>query len=93
VWLPLTSNGPPVGPVTIPLELELSPQSIVAVKSLTVPNGLASVRVATFPLNGFRTTDGAAQVAAIGASATFAVDVAVAELLALSTSVIFTLTV
>ena len=37
MWLPLTANGPPVGPLTVPAEVgEPSPQLIVAVKSAVV---------------------------------------------------------
>ena len=48
----------------------MSPQLIVAVKSATVAFGLASVNVATLPLNDAVETVGVAQLAASGASAT-----------------------
>jgi hypothetical protein len=83
-------NGPPAGPLTVPTELNPSPQLIVAVKSAVVPNGLASVTPATGPLNDCGDTGEAAQLAAIVASATFAVEVAVAVLLGVSVSVIVT---
>ena len=51
VWLPLTTKGPPVGPETVPWELEPSPQLIVAVKSEAVPFGFESLTLATGPLN------------------------------------------
>jgi hypothetical protein len=51
------------------------------VKSLTGANGFASVNVATVPLNDAVETVGVAHFAVSGASATVAVDVAVALLL------------
>ena len=92
MWLPLTMNGPPVGPVTVPAELEPSPQSIVAVKSAVVACELASARLATLPLKDVEETGDVAQVDASAASSTFAVEFAVAVLLALSTSVTVTVT-
>ena len=52
VWVPLTVNGPPVGPLTVPTEGGVvSPQSIVAVYSPAVALVSGSVNVATVPLN------------------------------------------
>src|SRR5436190_55419 len=82
----------PVGPLTVPGEVVPSPQSIVAVKSLTGANGLASVNVATFPLNDFVETVGVAQLAESGASAMIATPFAVAWFEELTLSVIVTLT-
>jgi hypothetical protein len=51
VWDPLTVYGTLPGPPTIvPVELELSPQLIVALKSLKVPLELWSVNTAVGPL-------------------------------------------
>jgi hypothetical protein len=65
----------------------MSPQSIVAVKSAVVANGLASVKLATTPEYAWLEA-WFVQVAASGASATFAVERAVAVLLGVSMSVI-----
>lgn len=93
VWLPLTTNGPPVGPVTVPAELLTSPQSIFALKSDATPNGLASVRFATASPVKEMGSVAELQVAASAASPTVAVEVAIAELKDVSGSVIFTVTV
>src|SRR5438094_814590 len=61
-------NGPPVGPVTVPAELEPSPQSIVAVKSAVVACEFASARLATLPLKDVEETGEMAQVDARAAS-------------------------
>src|SRR5207248_9903359 len=80
-------NGPPVGPVTVPAELEPSPQSIVAVKSAVVACELASARLSTLPLKDVEETGEVAQVDASAASTTFAAEFAVAVLLVSSTPV------
>ena len=49
--MPLTTKPPVLPAVTVPLELVPSPQVIVAEKSEAVPFGLASVNVATGPVN------------------------------------------
>src|SRR5436190_551866 len=46
-WLPLTVNGPPSAPVTVPGELEPSPQATVARNSSAVALSSGSVKVAT----------------------------------------------
>src|SRR5205823_1827364 len=51
VWLPLTVNAPPFGPVTVPAVVEPSPQPIVAVYSAAVAAESASVKLATAPEN------------------------------------------
>src|SRR2546430_2924444 len=62
-------ESPPL-PLTAPLDVELSPQSIVAVKSLSGAEGLPSWRSATVPLNACSETAGVAQVRVSGASTT-----------------------
>jgi hypothetical protein len=47
VCAPSTAKPPPLCATTVPVVLLPSPQSIVAVKSLAVAFGLASVKVAT----------------------------------------------
>src|SRR5207244_1258054 len=86
----LTVNGPPVGPATVPPDVPPSPHWIVAVKSAIVPFGLASVSVATGPLNACGDTAAAEQTAAIGASTGPAVPVADVVLPPSSTTVTFT---
>jgi len=54
----------------VPGDEELSPQSIVAVKSLNGAAGSPSVRFATVPANDCKETDGVAQLRLSGASAT-----------------------
>ena len=54
----MTLYGPPSGPATVPAELELSPQLIVAVKSLSVPVELWSVNPAVGPLYVCSTNEG-----------------------------------
>ncbi len=78
----------------MPAELEPSPQLIVAVKSEAVPFGLASLKPneALVGLTPSTPPLGVSVPAASGASTTFAVEVAVAVLLGVSTSVIVTVT-
>src|SRR6188508_2634771 len=86
VCVPFTTKPPPLA-VTVPDVAGVeSPQSIVAVKSAEVANVLASVKLATTPENDWPET-WLVQVAVRGASATFAVDAAVAVLLGVSMSV------
>src|SRR3984893_17385929 len=85
--MPLTVNGPPAGPdTTPPVGGEPSPQLMVAVKSAVVAPGLASLKDPTVPEKADPsvavTVTGAPGVRA--ASATVAVPVAVAGLVALS---------
>src|SRR3981189_2159914 len=52
MWVPLTVNGPPVGPLIVPGVVGVvSPQSIVAEYSAAVEAGSGSVNVATVPVN------------------------------------------
>ena len=44
MWLPWTVKPPPLAAVTVPAELVVSPQSIVAVKSAAAAAGSASVK-------------------------------------------------
>src|ERR1700674_5437281 len=78
LWIALTVNGPRSGPVTVPTELEPSPHAIVALWSDADPVKSASVKVAVVALNDVSDVFGAAQLAEIGASATFTVEVAAA---------------
>jgi hypothetical protein len=88
---PETVYGPlPVPGLTVPDELELSPQSIVALKSALVANGFASVNVAVGPANTFNEVAAVAHCDVNGASATVAVECAVSVLLVLLVSVITT---
>jgi hypothetical protein len=65
---------------------------MTTVKSAVVARELASVRLATAELKDVEETPGVAQLEARAASPTFAVEFAVTLLLALSTSVIVTMT-
>src|ERR1700730_11571251 len=68
--VPLTVNGPPVEPDTVPADVEPSPQAMVAEYSLAVAAVSGSVKVATVPLNAMPSVAlTAAPVAAICASA------------------------
>jgi hypothetical protein len=50
---PVTVNGPPVGPVTVPGVVVLpSPQSMVVAKFVERATGFVSVKVATIPEKG-----------------------------------------
>src|SRR5438093_9202036 len=92
VWLPLTVYGAlPPAPAIVPDELELSPQLIVAVKSLSVPVELWSVNPAVGPLYVCSTNGGIKHFDDSGASPTLAVECAVAVLDRLAVSVITTL--
>src|SRR5262249_38160279 len=92
VWLPLTVYGPLPLPATVPLVAAVaSPQSIVAVKSAVVANGLASVNVATAPLKA-GPLNRLIPLALSGASATVAVECVTALFGAKSTSTIVTVT-
>ena len=56
VCVPLTSKGPPTGPLSVPAELVVSPQSIVAEYSAPVEAGSGSVTVATTAVTLFPST-------------------------------------
>ena len=92
VWPPLTLNGPPSGPITVPGELEPSPHAIVAVYSDAMPLGSASAKVAMVALKDIVEFAGVAQLAERGASATFTVDVTVVLVDALSASLTYAVT-
>ncbi len=79
---PATLKAPPPA-LTVALELWLSPQSIVAEKSETGAPGLASLKIATVPLNPWGLV-AVTPLALSGASATCAVAWAVAVLNGLS---------
>ncbi len=49
--MPLIVNGPPTGPVTVPAEVVLSPQLMVAVYWLAGAEASGSVNVATGAVN------------------------------------------
>jgi hypothetical protein len=51
VWVPVTVNGPPTGLETVPAELELSPQLVVAMYWLAGAEASGSVNVATDAVN------------------------------------------
>ena len=91
MWLPPIVKGPP--PLVVPVELEPSPQSIVAVKSERVPIGLASTRLATRPLYDCGELPAVAQLAVSAASAMVAESATVAAFEAAPATAIFTLIV
>ena len=80
----------PGPPVIVPGELELSPQEMVAEKSLRVPVELWSVNIAVGPVYVCVLTGIVAHIDESRASLTLAVEVTVALFLGLSTSVIVT---
>ena len=77
----------------VPIELVVSPQLIVALKSLRVPVDEPSVNSAVDPTKVVVMTGGIVQLEVSAASATVAVELVVAVLPELSTSVIVTLIV